>query len=159
MAKIKNPFNKIPYTDLISLVEEDEAIIVGVRVVTYNHPEDRQAFKSLFSPSITDKGVGTSQGGIFKEAGTGRVYKEKYLTYLKAFLYVDIRPNNLIQRVLYGTRTISIELGSDDFDDIKNEDFEVDTNYITNFYGYLFQEHRDLSSLEEFQQHNINLID
>lgn len=160
MAKIKNPFKKLNTEDLISLARRNDEVIVESKIVLYSHKENRNAFlKPKPKWSITDKGVGFKSDTIFNVARTGKQYKENTVTYLKAILWIDIRPTNWIQRILYGTRKLSIEIDASPFQQYLDENFEVTSGDIVDWPSFEYTEDQDISDLDEQEIHEITLIE
>ncbi len=160
MAKIKNPFKKLDTEEVLSLARGNDKMIVGSKIVLYSHKEHRNVFcKKQPEWSITDKGVGFISSDLFIVPGTGKKYKETGVTYLKAILWVDLKPTNLIQRVLYGTRRLSIDINADSFGEYANEDFEVTSGDILDWPSFNYTETQDISDLDEHETHEITLIE
>jgi hypothetical protein len=160
MAKIKNLFKKIDAEELITKARADEKTVVHAEVTLYSSKEKRDAFKNRFGTSITDKGVGVLTNDTFVDIQTGKSFREKHLVYLQAILFIDIRPKNLLQRILYGTRRVCFGMGSDDFLSFCQNDFNCEVDEIITSPSFLYQDAKELdtSNLNKHKTHKLTLI-
>jgi hypothetical protein len=93
------------------------------------------------------------------ELTSGKTVREPSLIYLVAYLFIEIRPTNMIQALLYGTRTVSVLLYTETYnDDFVNASYTLPYEKIINMLPYyLFEEGRNLEELDEHSTYHITL--